>query len=513
MASFVPKTQMSRWSAAVVAVGLLVIAINLLVAWRNDVELRQLQLEDAQSDGRKMLMAFVDNAERLLDYGDSNLRSARAVYQRMGASEGFREFLAATKVLHSESLIAATTFSDRDGQIVLDSEKRQVPNVTAAGLDYFNYFQSHDKDDPYIDPTRFGRVWQQYLFRIVRRLSRNGHFDGVAILNMRPEHLANFTRQFDLGPHVTYTILTLDHRLIVRQPMAPEAAYNERQDSLQLWGHLEEAASGMYRGASQYDGRTRMILYQKLPNYPLVVQLGIDEQDILDNRSSVRIPNVKNAAAFTIVTCVFCLLVVLILRKSDALEETLLQLRNSNYALEKLSNDLRELARTDFLTGLANRRAFLGAINGELLRSKRFDSKAAVLMIDIDHFKQVNDSYGHEAGDRASVALATLLKTMARTTDLPARVGGEEFVFLLTGSDALGAMEMAERIRSKVAQMVLTSPSGKFGITVSIGVAAFVDEDQEGSEPISRADKAMYRAKALGRNKVVGCNDDRRVDT
>ena len=504
-----PKKRTFRWSIAVIGLTLLVMAINLAVAWRNDVNLRQRGQRNAEDNARQTLATFTDHAVRLIDYGDSHLRAARSVYQRFGASENSREFLAASKVLHSESLIVAATFSDRDGKMVFDSEKRQMPPVTAAGLDYFRYFQTHDRDDPYIAPTRYGRVWKQYLYRIVRRLSRNGQFDGVAILNMRPEHLANFTHQFNLGPNAIYAILTLDHRLIVRQPMAPESAYDEPQDSLELWSHVQTASSGMYATTSPFDGRKRIYFYQTLADYPLVVQVGIDEQDILKDLAEARIPNIYNVATFTIVSCVFCLFVLLILSKSDALnranatlEQSSARLTQTNANLTRLTNELLELSRTDFLTGLANRRAFIEALDHEFHRSRRFGSPAALLLMDIDHFKLINDTHGHETGDHALVSLANTLKTMARITDMPARFGGEEFVFLLPGSDPSGAMEMAERIRMAVAEIVVRSPSGDFGFTVSIGVTAFDNEDKDSSVSLTRADGAMYQAKVLGRNKV-----------
>ena len=170
---------------------------------------------------------------------------------------------------------------------------------------------------------------------------------------------------------------------------------------------------------------------------------------------------------------------------------------------KEMEEKLQELARTDPLTALANRRSIIEAIETEFLRSKRFGSDTAVLMIDIDHFKRINDTHGHEAGDRALVALARSLKTIARVTDLVARFGGEEFVVLLVGTDLSGAVDMAERIREAVAQIVLTSPSGDFRLTVSIGVAPLLNEDDEWSDTMSRADRAMYRAKNLGRNRVV----------
>jgi diguanylate cyclase (GGDEF)-like protein len=176
--------------------------------------------------------------------------------------------------------------------------------------------------------------------------------------------------------------------------------------------------------------------------------------------------------------------------------------------LTRLNNELRELARTDALTALANRRAFIEAIETEFHRSNRFGTPAAVLMIDVDHFKQVNDVHGHEAGDHALVAVARILKTMARATDLPARFGGEEFVVLLTNTDSSGALEMAERIRIAIAQSIVISPSGNFGLTASIGVTPLSRIEDNWSAVISRADQGMYRAKELGRNRVVAVGQD-----
>jgi diguanylate cyclase (GGDEF)-like protein/PAS domain S-box-containing protein len=175
---------------------------------------------------------------------------------------------------------------------------------------------------------------------------------------------------------------------------------------------------------------------------------------------------------------------------------------------KQLEEKLREMARTDPLTGLANRRASVEAIETEFLRSKRFGSDAALLMIDIDHFKQINDACGHEAGDRALVSLATILRKVSRVTDLSARFGGEEFMLLLVNTDLSGAVEMAERIREAVAQNVVSFSTGNIAFTVSIGAASFTHEDENWSDAIRRADRAMYRAKELGRNTVVAIGED-----
>lgn len=178
------------------------------------------------------------------------------------------------------------------------------------------------------------------------------------------------------------------------------------------------------------------------------------------------------------------------------------QLRQAVAKLELLKDEFRELARTDALTGLANRRAFDEAMKTEFLRCQRLRCQAALLMIDIDHFKEINDAYGHDAGDRALVALAATLKSMARATDLPARFGGEEFVVVLPGTALVGGLEMAERMRLAIAQIGNVVLSQPFTFTVSIGVTSFLPEDRDWSEAVARADRAMYRAKALGRNRV-----------
>ena len=164
---------------------------------------------------------------------------------------------------------------------------------------------------------------------------------------------------------------------------------------------------------------------------------------------------------------------------------------------------LEQLARTDPLTGLANRRVLEESLEVEFKRYKRSGEDFALLMIDIDHFKLVNDKYGHEAGDRALCAMARVFEKTARDTDLAARYGGEEFVFLLAATSPKGAVEMGERIRVAVGNIGIESAAGAFNFTVSIGVSSFDPDDQDWQEPLRRADQGLYAAKSSGRNLVV----------
>ncbi len=168
--------------------------------------------------------------------------------------------------------------------------------------------------------------------------------------------------------------------------------------------------------------------------------------------------------------------------------------------LQAANAELAQLARRDALTGLANRMAVLERQAVEFRRFARTHRPYAVLVVDIDHFKQVNDTFGHEVGDIALQHVATRLSVSVRVTDFVARLGGEEFLVLLPETDAEMAVLVAEKLRSAVADV----PAPVVGaLTVSIGVSQVQLEDSDEAEAVRRADAALYRAKQSGRNRVV----------
>ncbi len=201
------------------------------------------------------------------------------------------------------------------------------------------------------------------------------------------------------------------------------------------------------------------------------------------------------------------------------------ELQERNRDLDEARKRIEELSLTDDLTGVLNRRGFFATAHRDLKRARRLDSAMTVLMIDVDHFKRINDAYGHQAGDTALKTISALLLAAIRDTDTLGRLGGEEFCVLLPDTGAEGAKVVAERIRSSVDQREVEIPkAGLLRITVSIGVA--VDDTRPleaerarrgskppvpGSEEISEgpldelmqaADAALYRAKQQGRNRV-----------
>jgi diguanylate cyclase (GGDEF)-like protein len=183
------------------------------------------------------------------------------------------------------------------------------------------------------------------------------------------------------------------------------------------------------------------------------------------------------------------------------------QRRAAHLAAERdaLIDKLRALSSTDPLTGLLNRRAFFESAERELANGLRHGFEVALLLMDIDHFKAINDEHGHAAGDQALVAVAACLQASLRQGDVLARHGGEEFVILLTHCGRLSAIGFAERLREAVSEIQLGSSAEniEFKLTASLGVAASGDNGSQLSALLSQADAAMYCAKRAGRNQVM----------
>ncbi len=179
------------------------------------------------------------------------------------------------------------------------------------------------------------------------------------------------------------------------------------------------------------------------------------------------------------------------------------ELERVNTHLAGINAQLERLATTDALTGLHNRRYLQQSLDFELARAQRASHPFCLLLLDIDHFKRVNDTWGHQVGDKVLVHLAQLLSDRLRATDLRARWGGEEFVALLLDSDRDAALHTAEKLRKAVEDAsVDVGLDEPVSITISIGVACFPDHGADEKELFARADAALYRAKDSGRNRV-----------
>ena len=171
----------------------------------------------------------------------------------------------------------------------------------------------------------------------------------------------------------------------------------------------------------------------------------------------------------------------------------------------RLEHRILELACTDALTGVLNRRAFMEKMETELHRSRRTSSSLSLILTDIDYFKKINDNYGHQVGDLVLRRFSEELSESVRPYDFVGRYGGEEFVICLPGANALQSRSVAERMRKKVEEMKIIPPDDPqpSSITASFGVASYRLKSEDSLDSLTgRADEAMYRAKREGRNRV-----------
>ena len=182
--------------------------------------------------------------------------------------------------------------------------------------------------------------------------------------------------------------------------------------------------------------------------------------------------------------------------------------------LQRVNEELLRLSTTDALTGLYNRRYLMDTMAAEFARAKRYWSSLSIMMLDVDHFKQINDRYGHQVGDQVLEHLAGLLRERTRGSDIAARYGGEELTVLLPQTGLTQARSVAETLRAIVASRPLVTAAGEqIAVTVSIGIACFPDTPVDHVERLLHyADSALYQAKESGRNRVVCANPGRDED-
>ena len=196
-------------------------------------------------------------------------------------------------------------------------------------------------------------------------------------------------------------------------------------------------------------------------------------------------------------------------------EQLAMELKQAKERAEKLAHELkganeqlRELALRDGLTGLYNHRHFLAVLDKEVERATRYKRPFSLILFDLDHFKQVNDTHGHVRGDIVLKAISALVQKKVRLSDVVARYGGEEYVVVLPETDIQGAVKLAERLRRDVEKAVIAARNITIRVTISLGITAYTPGTiiKSNADVIDAADKALYHSKNTGRNKLSIAN-------
>ena len=182
--------------------------------------------------------------------------------------------------------------------------------------------------------------------------------------------------------------------------------------------------------------------------------------------------------------------------------QELLARTKTHVELKRAKEKLLRMAITDELTGLVNRRYFMGRLLHEYERTKRYESVFTVLMIDLDYFKKINDTYGHQAGDTVLRTISDSMKLSVRLSDIIGRIGGEEFAVILPETDINAALIIGDRLRKRIEALEIPHKSSKLKITISIGASPSSKDDLSIDDVLQRSDAALYRAKDNGRNRI-----------
>jgi diguanylate cyclase (GGDEF)-like protein len=368
---------------------------------------------------------------------------------------------------------------DADGRLEVDASTLDPVPENRADEKYFQVHRDHDDVGLYISrPTLHRGAFAIVLSR--RITGPDGRFLGVVAGSIRFSYFHELFGRLSLGEGDTISLLRPDRTIIMRRPFDLDIIGKKLSDLPR--GKKPGMEGSWFSGVGPIDEVPRLYV-RSLGASPLMVVVGKPLSDIF----SLWRTELIRIGAIMLVLIAFVLGVTMFLAR---------EMRRRAQAEDKLE----ELATTDALTGLKNRRKFDHEIDSEWRRALRHKSPLSLLMIDADHFKAYNDTYGHLAGDQVLVGIAICISdSVGRAGDCAARYGGEEFSVLLPGTSAADAMTIAETIRRKV-QGWSDDPVS----TVSIGIASVTPTAaMDWHAFVHAADQALYAAKAAGRNCCV----------
>ena len=377
-----------------------------------------------------------------------------------------------------------------NGDLYYFPNGQALPRDNVADREYFKAVIDAAPGLRHIGIPVVSRVSGQWRLPVTVRMQRAR--SGLEVINASVD-LSALISAFESErpkPNGTIGLWKSDGTLLVRAPQADAFVGKRKAENwLELERIRSQSAGWFLSTAGPIDGEARLVGHARLKDSPLLVVVTATLDDTLASYHRQLLPISVILVLVTVGGVLFSLRLVRALRAQDL------------HAVE-----LRRLATTDPLTGVFNRRQFFESGRQEFLRARRYDKTLSLLMLDIDHFKVVNDRWGHATGDRVLVALAEIIGAIVRDQDTIGRLGGEEFAVILPETESSGALTSAERLRAAVEQTAIACASDDgevFRVTVSIGVAASTSDDVSFEAVLACADKRLYAAKGSGRNRVV----------
>ncbi len=381
---------------------------------------------------------------------------------------------------HLDSLTAL----DSQGIVRFDSRALIAEPINRSNREYFQFHLIDPSPDVYVSQPIVARSTGNNLMAMSRRLSApDGSFAGVVVGSLRLAYFRELFGNILRDSRDRITLRRTDGTVLMRWP--ERDAVGELRDDPELVDHVSRRRSGQFTSVSPRDGAERLVVYQQISDLPLVIDIARPTAAIY---AEWRQYAIAIGSLLALLCAVSLALVVYLLREAR---------RRAGVLAE-----LTVRASTDALTGVFNRQHFDEALAHEWWRAVRESSPIALLMIDADHFKRLNDQHGHQAGDRILQSVGAALTANARPgIDLAARYGGDEFALLLPGHTAEQARRVAEGVRDTFRRTCHDRSAPETGL--SIGVSSITPSPHDmAAALVAAADEALYRAKELGRDRI-----------
>lgn len=325
--------------------------------------------------------------------------------------------------------IAQLAVIDRDGRLVFSNLGPSGKHVDLSDREHFRVHRDNPQEDRlFISKPVLGRVSKQWTIQFTRPIHQNGEFAGVLVLSVPTSFFADYYQQIDVGPNGSIVLLGTDRsvRAIASGTQIPGRYGHFKVPEDKPYFDPEAPQRGFYEGVSVIDGEYRLGAYRRLIDQGVVVVVLLSPTDFMAAFQERKTLLTVSAGVISLALSVVALLIFLL---SSRYFQSIARLRLAH-------GQLAQLANTDVLTGVSSRRAFLAGLEAELARARRHNESLSLLMLDIDHFKRVNDVHGHPIGDAVLKQFSETCAGMLRAHDLFGRLGGEEFAIVLPHTDA-----------------------------------------------------------------------------
>jgi len=468
------------------------IAVLLLsVIWTATVELVKVKYADAQREAalsnRELLGTYEAQVVRALREIDQSLNLIKYWYERDGGRRTLAELKERGLLL--PDLLFTVSIADRRGTIV--DSTAALPRASIAEEDYFR--SQRDSDAFFVGRPPRGAADETNL-QFSRRLNAaDGSFDGAVIVTVGAGYFVSGYETAKFGEHGVLAIVGTDGIMRVRRSGEAQFAGDAVNYGTAI-SNVAAVDSEATISANSWDGVKRWTSARELYGFPLAILVGLSVEEQLAGAQREARTYWWRAGAGSLLVIV---LTALLGRLSWQLAQS--RLREGEIKLEHAKR-VEYLAYHDGLTGLPNRSMFSKLLSQSISEAHRYGRRLAVAFLDLDRFKQINDTLGHAAGDQLLQDVAKRLKFCVRESDTVARLGGDEFVVLLPElNDVKDAAVIAEKILSAIAKPFILI-GHEFRVTASIGISAYPLDGLDEQTLTKNADVAMYKAKAEGKN-------------